>query len=70
MASRLRIWHCHCYGSGYCCGIGSVPGLGTSACCRYGQKRKKKKLEKASPIGNEMILWEMCNMLDTDYAAS
>ena len=24
--SRLRIWSCHCYGSGYCCGMDSVPG--------------------------------------------
>ena len=24
--SRLRAWHCHCCGSGYCCGFGSTPG--------------------------------------------
>ena len=33
--SGLRIWHCHCCGSGYCCGSGSVPGLGISAGCGY-----------------------------------
>ena len=27
--SRLRIWCCHCGGSGCCHGEGSVPGLGT-----------------------------------------
>lgn len=24
-------WHCHCSGSGHCCGVGLMPG--TSACC-------------------------------------
>ena len=32
--SRLRIWHCHC------CDTGSIPGLGTSACCRCAKKKK------------------------------
>ena len=31
VAQRLRIWHC------YCCGEGSIPGLGTSS------KKKKKR---------------------------
>ena len=35
--SWLRTWHC------YCCGVGSVPGHGTSACCSYDQKNKKQK---------------------------
>ena len=30
----LRIRHCHCCGSGYCCGTGSVPGPRTSTCQR------------------------------------
>ena len=34
--SRLRIWHCHC------CGSGSIFGLGTST----GKDRKKKKKDK------------------------
>lgn len=38
MAQRLRIRHCHCYGSGHCCGMGSMPSLGTSAFCCRGQK--------------------------------
>ena len=28
----LRTWHC--YASGYSCGAGSIPDMGTSACCR------------------------------------
>ena len=35
--SRLRIRRCHC------CGVGSIPGLGTSACQGCGQKIEKKK---------------------------
>ena len=27
--NRLGIRHCHCHGSGRCCGAGSIPGLGT-----------------------------------------
>ena len=30
-------------GSGCCCGEGSIPSLGTSECCTYGQKFKLKK---------------------------
>ena len=33
--SALRIQHCHCYGSGCCCGTGSMPGLGTSFFCLF-----------------------------------
>ena len=40
--SGLRIQHCHCNGLGYCCGMGLIPGLGTSACPRYGQKKSPK----------------------------
>ena len=35
--SGLSIWHCHCWGAA------SIPGLGTSACCRCGQKNNNKK---------------------------
>ena len=38
--SRLRIWHCHSSSLGCCCGTGLIPGLGTSARCRCGQKEK------------------------------
>ena len=39
--SALRIWHCHCYGSGHYCGSGSIPGPGI--CHRHSEKKKKKK---------------------------
>ena len=35
--SGLRIWHCHC------CGSGSIPGQGTSSCLRCGKKKEKRK---------------------------
>ena len=37
--SVLRIWHCHYSDLGPCCGSCSVPGAGTSTCCRWGQKK-------------------------------
>uniref|UniRef100_A0A8D0VNI9 small monomeric GTPase n=1 Tax=Sus scrofa TaxID=9823 RepID=A0A8D0VNI9_PIG len=33
----LRIWHRDCCGLGYYCGPGSIPGPGTSICCRATQ---------------------------------
>ena len=30
--SQLSIWHCHCSGSGCCCGMGSIPCPGTFTC--------------------------------------
>ena len=38
--SRLKIWQCHYFGSGYCCGVGLILGPGASTCCRHGQKEK------------------------------
>ena len=38
--SRLRIQHCHCCGSGYSCGVGLIPGPGTSVCCGRGQQKR------------------------------
>ena len=38
VAQHLRTQCCHCYGSGYCSGLNSIPGPGTSACCKRGQK--------------------------------
>ena len=47
----LRIWHCHCYGLGHCCGVGSIPGLGTSACHGCGQNKNKKRYSQSvNPI--------------------
>ena len=40
--SGLRIWHCHCSGSGYCCDAGLIPGPRTFACWPWPKKKKKK----------------------------
>ena len=34
-----RIWCCQCCGTGYSCGVGSIPGPGTSVCCGRGQNQ-------------------------------
>ena len=44
--SRLRIWCCHCSGSGHCRGANLIPGLGTFTCHRCSPKKKKKKKKK------------------------
>ena len=41
--SGLRIPRCHCSALGQCHGASYIPGLGASACCGCGQKKKKKK---------------------------
>ena len=55
----LRIQHCHCCGSGYSCGMGSIPGPGTSK--RKVNKRKEKKILKIyllSPsVPNQLRTW-------------
>ena len=43
----LRGLRIRCY---YCCGLGSVPGPGTSTCSRRGQKKKEKK-QNCSELG-------------------
>ena len=30
VTQQVRIQLCHCYGSGHCCGTGSIPSLGTN----------------------------------------
>ena len=35
--SGLRIWRCHCSGSGCCCDVGLIHSLGTSTCGGHGQ---------------------------------
>ena len=51
VASRLRIWHYHCSALGHFCGVGSIPGPGTSACRGCSQKKKKKKNPKTKNKG-------------------
>ena len=38
--SELWIQHCHCSGSVSCCGMGSIPGLRTSSCYKWGQNKQ------------------------------
>ena len=45
MASGLKIWHCHCCGSGYSCGIGLI-SLGTSICHRLSQRERERERER------------------------
>lgn len=42
----LRICHCHCKGFSHICDAGSIPGLGTSACCKYSQTKQNKAKTK------------------------
>ena len=41
--SGLRIQHCDCSNSGYCCGSGSIPGPGSFTCHGHGCKEKWKE---------------------------
>ena len=52
--SRLRIWHCHC------CGSGPIPGPGTFACCRHGQKKRSGEKEFIQE-GLSWLLWDHCS---------
>ena len=54
-------WCSHCCGSGFSCDVGLISGPGTSACCRYVQKKRKKektpqKKEKMS-LHSQMEIW-------------
>ena len=42
----LKLQCCHCSSLGCCCGVGLIPGPGTSICGGCGQKKKKRKKEK------------------------
>ena len=57
--SRLRIQHCRCRGSGGCCGVGSIPGPGTSTCSGRGQK----KWPWAPPQGKSKCSSALCDLL-------
>ena len=45
-STRLGIWYCCSCGIGHRSSSDSIPGLGTSRCCRYSQKRKKNQKPK------------------------
>ena len=38
--SRVRVWHCHCYGSCWCYGVGSITGPRTSIWSEHSQKKR------------------------------
>ena len=42
--SGLRIWHCHCNSLGFCCGLSTVPGPGTSTCWGHSQNKQTKDI--------------------------
>ena len=44
--SGLGTWCCPCCGSGYSCGAGSIPGLGTSTCRACSTPRKELMIYK------------------------
>ena len=54
--SRFRISRYHCSSSDPCCGMGLIPGPGTSTCYGRGQKKKKKRQEKI-PIKGDPASW-------------
>ena len=41
VAQKVRIWQCHCYGSGYSYDASLIPGQGTSICHGLGNGQKK-----------------------------
>ena len=57
--SGLRIWHCHCYGFGRCCGTDAIPGPGTSTCCGCGQEEKEQQTKNKICI--ESLLRSRCH---------
>ena len=54
--SGLKIQCCPCCGCGYICGVGSIPDLGTSICCRCSQRKKGKK-ERKKPNTKWLIFY-------------
>ena len=43
--SGSRIWHCYCSSLGCFCGLGSIPGLGTSTWHRWALPSKKNHVQ-------------------------
>ena len=48
------MWHCHCCGSDYACGLISVPGPGTFTCYGHGQKKKSKARGKTATTARDI----------------
>ena len=58
--SELRIWCCNC------CGLSSIPGLGTSECHGHSQKRKRKSLSRLIELADALQVG--CGRRDWDNA--
>ena len=60
-SSRLRIWYCHSSGFGGCCGVGFIPGLGTSVCrgCSTPLHKKNPASTRAKYLGLGFLAVEM-----------
>ena len=56
--SGSKTQHSHCGGSGCCCGMGSIPGLGTSLCLRCSQKKKKGKKKSKLHGSTYKLMWK------------
>ena len=75
--SALRISHCHCSHSGFCCGTGLIPGPGMSTFLGMAKKIKKNELiyetERDSDIENKLVVakWEGCwGRMDWEFGIS
>ena len=56
--SRLKIWYVDRCDSGYSCGKGLIPGLGTSVCCGHGQKKRKKNYNSENFLGHTFFIFK------------
>lgn len=54
VTQRAKDWHCHCYGSRYSCGLGSITGQRTFVCHRHAPPPKKKEKKKKTKRRQKM----------------
>ena len=64
MVQWVRIQCCCCYGSNHCYHVSSVPVLGTSSCCRHGEKKNLHRAKDRALICQES---PMCLVLLVYY---
>ena len=50
LKNRLRIQHCHCSGSGHCCGMGLIPSLETSIYAGVAKKERGEPGKRLSTM--------------------
>ena len=53
--SELRVWHCYCNCSGHCCGVGSIPSLGTSTCRGHAPPKNKGQKKNGYKLGMAVL---------------